>query len=71
MTNRAEYAEKVQLIKLLWFIVSRTLFTVDLKGKNLPKGFYNIVLNAKSSKNDKTLILQPTAAQVIAVPLML
>lgn len=35
-----------------------------MKGKNVPKGFYTVNLNAKSSKNDKTLILQPSTGQL-------
>ena len=62
--------KKVPVVEFIQAVVDKadkTLFTVDLKSKPLPKGFYTLKLVPKSIKNDKSLILVPTTVQVIFV----
>jgi len=54
----------VEFIQAVQDKTDKTLYAIDLKTKPLPKGFFNIVLVPKSTKNDKTLILQPTTVEV-------
>jgi oligosaccharyltransferase complex subunit delta (ribophorin II) len=54
----------VESIQAVQSSTDKSLYTIDLKGKTIPKGFYNVKLLPKTTKNDKTLILQETSVQI-------
>jgi oligosaccharyltransferase complex subunit delta (ribophorin II) len=57
-------APGVEFIQALQDKTDKTLFTIDLQTKPLPKGFFTLTLVPKSAKNDKALILQAATVQV-------
>ena len=60
--------EGVEFIQAVASTADKTLYTIDLKSRTLPRGFYRVTLLPKSLKTDKTLILKPTTVSVSARP---